>query len=43
MKDFRRFMTEAQRRDLRVITELVINHTSDQHSWFKRARRSKPG
>ena len=43
MRDFRRFMTEAQRRDLRVITELVINHTSDQHPWFKRARRSRPG
>jgi maltose alpha-D-glucosyltransferase/alpha-amylase len=40
MKDFRRFMTEAKRRGLRVITELVINHTSDQHPWFKRARRS---
>jgi maltose alpha-D-glucosyltransferase/alpha-amylase len=43
MRDFRRFMTEAKRRELRVITELVINHTSDQHPWFKRARRSKPG
>jgi len=43
MRDFRRFMSEAQRRDLRVITELVINHTSDQHPWFKRARRSRPG
>ena len=43
MRDFRRFMTEAKRRDLRVITELVINHTSDQHPWFKRARRSGPG
>jgi maltose alpha-D-glucosyltransferase / alpha-amylase len=43
MKDFRRFMAEAKRRGLRVITELVVNHTSDQHSWFKRARRSKPG
>jgi maltose alpha-D-glucosyltransferase/alpha-amylase len=43
MKDFRRFMAEAKRRGLRVITELVINHTSDQHPWFKRARRSKPG
>jgi maltose alpha-D-glucosyltransferase/alpha-amylase len=42
MKDFRRFMTEAKRRGLRVITELVINHTSDQHAWFKRARRSDP-
>ncbi len=43
MQDFRRFMQEAKRRNLRVITELVINHTSDEHSWFKRARRSKPG
>src|SRR2546425_12747681 len=42
MQDFRRFMQEAKRRKLRVITELVINHTSDQHPWFKRARRSKP-
>jgi maltose alpha-D-glucosyltransferase/alpha-amylase len=43
MKDFRRFMQEAKRRGLRVITELVVNHTSDQHDWFKRAKRSAPG
>jgi maltose alpha-D-glucosyltransferase/alpha-amylase len=42
IQDFRRFMQEAKRRKLRVITELVINHTSDEHPWFKRARRSKP-
>jgi maltose alpha-D-glucosyltransferase / alpha-amylase len=42
MKDFRRFILEAKRLGLRVITELVINHTSDQHDWFKRARRSEP-
>ena len=42
MKDFKRFIVEAKRRGLRVITELVINHTSDQHDWFKRARRSGP-
>ena len=42
MKDFRRFIVEAKRRGMRVITELVINHTSDQHDWFKRARRSDP-
>ena len=42
MQDFRRFLVEAKRRKLRVITELVINHTSDQHPWFQRARRSKP-
>jgi maltose alpha-D-glucosyltransferase/alpha-amylase len=43
MKDFRRFIAEAKRRGLRVITELVVNHTSDQHRWFKRARRSPAG
>jgi len=42
MKDFRRFIQEAKKRGLRVITELVINHTSDQHAWFKRAQRSDP-
>jgi maltose alpha-D-glucosyltransferase / alpha-amylase len=41
MGDFRRFMQEAKRRKLRVLTELVINHTSDQHPWFQRARRSR--
>ena len=43
MKDFREFVREAHRRNLRVITELVVNHTSDQHPWFQRARRAKPG
>ena len=43
MKDFKRFMVEAKKRGLRVITELVVNHTSDQHDWFKRARRSPAG
>jgi maltose alpha-D-glucosyltransferase/alpha-amylase len=43
MKEFRRFMQEAKRRELRVITELVVNHTSDQHDWFKRAKRSPKG
>jgi maltose alpha-D-glucosyltransferase/alpha-amylase len=43
MRDFRRFVREAHRRGLRVITELVINHTSDQHPWFQKARRAKPG
>jgi maltose alpha-D-glucosyltransferase/alpha-amylase len=41
MPDFRRFMQEAKRRKLRVITELVINHTSDQHPWFQRARKAR--
>ena len=43
MADFKVFIREAHRRGLRVITELVINHTSDQHPWFQRARRAKPG
>jgi maltose alpha-D-glucosyltransferase/alpha-amylase len=43
MRDFRRFLDEAHKRDLRVITELVINHTSDQHPWFQRARNAPPG
>ena len=41
--DFRLFVDEAHRRGLRVITELVMNHTSDQHAWFQRARRAPPG
>lgn len=41
MADARRFIAEAHRRGLRVITELVINHTSDQHPWFQRARHAK--
>lgn len=40
---FQRFLEEAHRRDLKVITELVINHTSDQHPWFQRARRAPKG
>ncbi len=43
MKDVRTFITEAHRRGLKVITELVINHTSDQHPWFQRARHAKRG
>ena len=42
-KDFAAFVREAHRRDLRVITELVINHTSDQHPWFQAARRAPRG
>ncbi len=43
LRDFRTFMREARRRGLQVITELVLNHTSDQHPWFQRARRARPG
>ena len=43
LRDVEVFLREAHARGLRVITELVINHTSDQHPWFQRARRAKPG
>src|SRR6185295_213626 len=43
LQDFKVFLREAHRRGLKVITELVINHTSDQHPWFQRARRARPG
>src|SRR5262249_8372969 len=43
LADFQAFLKEAHRRGLRVITELVVNHTSDQHAWFQRARRSPRG
>ncbi|MFA5028611.1 MAG: maltose alpha-D-glucosyltransferase [Candidatus Methylomirabilota bacterium] len=39
MADFEAFLTEAHRRGLRVIADLVVNHTSDQHPWFQEARR----
>jgi maltose alpha-D-glucosyltransferase/alpha-amylase len=41
--DFRNFLEAAHERGLKVITELVINHTSDQHPWFQRARRAPKG
>lgn len=43
LQDFKTFLREAHRRGIRVITELVLNHTSDQHPWFQRARRSPSG
>ncbi len=43
MDDFRAFVDEAHRRGLKVITELVINHTSDQHAWFQKARNAPKG
>jgi maltose alpha-D-glucosyltransferase/alpha-amylase len=42
-EDFRAFVQEAHRRNLRVITELVVNHTSDQHPWFTASRRAPIG
>ncbi|HYD29563.1 MAG TPA: maltose alpha-D-glucosyltransferase [Azospirillaceae bacterium] len=43
LRDFRLFVREAHARGMRVITELVVNHTSDQHPWFQRARLARPG
>ncbi len=43
LRDFKYFLREAHERGLQVITELVMNHTSDQHPWFQRARRAPPG
>ena len=43
LRDFEAFLQQAHRRRLRVITELVLNHSSDQHVWFQRSRRAKPG
>ena len=43
MRDVRRFINEAHDRGIRVITELVINHTSDQHPWFQAARHARKG
>ncbi|HTL34595.1 MAG TPA: alpha-amylase family glycosyl hydrolase, partial [Kofleriaceae bacterium] len=43
IRDFRAFLRAAHDRGMRVITELVINHTSDQHPWFQAARRAPAG
>jgi maltose alpha-D-glucosyltransferase/alpha-amylase len=43
LDDVRRFIALAHERKMRVITELVLNHTSDQHPWFQRARKAQPG
>ncbi|HEY7557703.1 MAG TPA: maltose alpha-D-glucosyltransferase [Candidatus Binatia bacterium] len=43
LQNFKAFLREAHRRGIRVIMELVINHTSDQHPWFQRARTAETG
>ena len=43
MANFKQFVKEAHHRNLKVITEMVINHTSDQHPWFQAARRAPAG
>ena len=41
LEDFRRFLAAAHERGIRVIVEMVLNHTSDQHSWFQESRSSR--
>ncbi len=43
LKDFKLFLKEAQQRGIRVITELILNHTSDQHPWFQKSRKARIG
>ncbi len=43
LDDFKRFLAAAHERNLHVVIELVVNHTSDQHAWFQRARRAPVG
>jgi maltose alpha-D-glucosyltransferase / alpha-amylase len=43
IEQFKQFLDEAHKRNLKVITELVVNHTSDQHPWFQRARKAPKG
>ncbi|MBL7846253.1 MAG: maltose alpha-D-glucosyltransferase [Cyclobacteriaceae bacterium] len=43
LADFKAFLKEAHRRNIRVIIEFILNHTSDQHPWFEKSRRAKPG
>jgi maltose alpha-D-glucosyltransferase/alpha-amylase len=43
LRDFKEFLREAHRHNIRVITELIVNHTSDQHPWFKRSRHARAG
>ncbi len=43
IKEFKQLLKEAHKRGLKIITELVINHTSDQHPWFQKARKAPKG
>jgi maltose alpha-D-glucosyltransferase / alpha-amylase len=43
LADFKLFLKEAHRRGLKVITELILNHTSDQHPWFQKSRKARAG
>ncbi|MBK7409399.1 MAG: maltose alpha-D-glucosyltransferase [Saprospirales bacterium] len=43
LDEFQRFLQEAQKRGIRVIIDLILNHTSTEHEWFQRARKADPG
>src|SRR6478736_17971 len=43
LDDFREFLDEAHRRDLKIVSEMVMNHTSDQHAWFQQSRHAPAG
>jgi maltose alpha-D-glucosyltransferase/alpha-amylase len=43
LSDFKLFLKEAHKRGIRVITELILNHTSDQHPWFQKSRKARAG
>ncbi|HIK33766.1 MAG TPA: maltose alpha-D-glucosyltransferase [Oscillatoriales cyanobacterium M4454_W2019_049] len=43
LDDFKAFLEAAHARGIRVIIELIVNHTSDRHPWFQRARKAPPG
>lgn len=43
INNFKKILNQAHKRNLKVITELVLNHTSDQHPWFQRARKAGKG
>lgn len=43
LRDFKDLLNQAHKRGIRIITELVLNHTSDQNQWFQKSRTAKPG